>query len=66
MEYRCLLVKEGMEAHSVRVVKLGIYYLNVIDFVEGKIIMIEVDSMILIGFMLSEISINSDFVNSIN
>jgi hypothetical protein len=36
MHYIGLLIVEGMKTHSVCVVKLSIYYLNVIDFVETK------------------------------
>ena len=55
-----------MEAYSVGVVKLGIYYLNVIDFIEDKMLIVKVHSMIRIGIWLNMISINSDFVDSIN
>jgi hypothetical protein len=38
--YISLLIVKGMEAHPVCIVKLGIYYLNVIDFVEVKMFII--------------------------
>ena len=61
-----MLIVKGVEAYSVGVVKLGIYYLNVIDFIEVQMFIIQVQSMILIGIWLNMISINSDFVDCIN